>query len=184
MTVHVRRYFVLFAVAGLLACGFHSWTSAVLTGGFRTISALALTSGGGAAGNGALSMSAANAGGMTASGAVLTGGNFSVTMGGAPAVITFSAAQDDLASAHCYPVPYKPSAGHSRITFTGLTRAARIRVYTISGELVRTLEKYDTGETLDWDVLNSEGAAVDSGVYLYLIDSAGRKKKGKLMVIR
>ncbi|MEK7720885.1 MAG: hypothetical protein AAB359_00690, partial [Elusimicrobiota bacterium] len=70
------------------------------------------------------------------------------------------------------------------ITFTNLTYSARVRIYTISGELVRTLDKNDSGKTLDWDVRNARDSAVDSGVYLWLIESAVQKKKGKLMIIR
>ena len=93
-------------------------------------------------------------------------------------------AKSDLSTAHCYPVPFKPSAGHTKITFTDLTRSARIRIYTITRELVRTLDKSDAGDALEWDVRNGRGSAVDSGVYLFLIESTGKPKKGKLMVIR
>ena len=58
-----------------------------------------------------------------------------------------------------------------------------MRVYTVSGELVRALEKNDAGETLDWDLKNSRGQAVVSGVYVFTVKSGSQKNTGKLMVI-
>lgn len=168
----------------LLLTGYRLLVTAALTGGVLKISALSTTSGGGAASGGVLALKAASMGGLTGSGARLSGGNLSVTTGGTPAVVTFATAKSDLSAAHCYPVPFKPSLGHTKITFTDLTRSARIRIYTTSGILVRALDKSDTGETLDWDVRNARGEAVVSGVYLYVVNSASQTRKGKLMIIR
>lgn len=179
-----RPRFAVLCLFLLLAAAYSAPVRAVLTGGIRRISALSTASGGGSAANGAVALKAASIGGLTASGACMTGGSLSMTAGVVPAVVTFASAKGDLGAAHCYPVPFKPSAGHVKIKFTNLTRSARIRIYTISGELVRTLDKEDTGDSVDWDVRNSRGSAVDSGVYLYRIESAVQSKKGKLMIIR
>ena len=80
-------------------------------------------------------------------------------------------------------MPFKPSAGHTSIIFTALTRLASVRIYTISGELVRSLEKNDLGETLEWDVKNSQGRNVASGVYIFTVKSGSQKASGKLMII-
>ena len=168
----------------LLLAAYRAPLGAVLTGGILKIFAFSAASGGGRASGGAVVLSAANIGGLTASGTVLTGGSLSVTTGGTPGMIAFEMAKDNLSAAHCYPVPFKPSAGHKWIFFTNLTRATRIRIYTISGELVRTLDKSDPYASFKWDVRNSKGSAVGSGVYLYLMESAVETKKGKLMIIR
>ncbi|MBI4057586.1 MAG: Ig-like domain-containing protein [Elusimicrobia bacterium] len=89
-----------------------------------------------------------------------------------------------LADAYAYPVPFKPSQGHSQITFTNLSSLATIRIYTITGNLVRELEETDGDGQLGWDVKNKEGVPVSSGVYLYLIKSQTDTKKGKLVIIR
>jgi len=96
------------------------------------------------------------------------------------------AAKSDLSLAHAFPNPFKPSLGHTHIIFRGLTSNARIRVYTIAGELVNTLTKNDpTTNDLNWDpVANSSGQALASGVYLYTIEGDSDKKVGKLMVIK
>lgn len=190
MTSKILRYSAFCAVCLLLAA-YRSPLGAVLaplgaalSGGAARIFPLLVSSGGGTAANGPVVVNAANIGGLTDSGALLTSGNTSLTTGGTPALVTFETARADLSGAHCYPVPFKPSSGHTKITFSALTGSVKIRIYTISGELVRTLVKSDASDDLDWNVRNSRGAEVDSGVYLYLIEGAGKPKKGKLMIIR
>ena len=183
MTGKISRFAIPSVICLLLAASCAP-LGAVLTSGDLKISALSTASGGRMAANGSLVVNAVYIGGLTYSGVVLTGGNLSVTTGGTPALVTFETAKNDLSGAHCYPVPFKPSAGHTKITFTNLTKTVRIRIYTISGELVRTLNKADTSDSLDWNVRNAQGAAVDSGVYLYLIESTSQPRKGKLMIIR
>jgi len=56
-----------------------------------------------------------------------------------------------------------------------------IRIFTVSGERVRTISKDDTGADAFWDVRNDGGSQVASGLYLYIID-AGTRKTGKLIV--
>ncbi len=90
----------------------------------------------------------------------------------------------DLSTAYAYPVPFRPSRGDSRITFTNLAQAATIRIFTVSGKLVRKLDVNDGTGALDWDVRNSDGADIASGVYFYLIESQTDRKKGKLIIIR
>ncbi|MDD2805936.1 MAG: T9SS type A sorting domain-containing protein [Elusimicrobiales bacterium] len=157
---------------------------AALSGGAYSVPFVVSLSGGGPASGGVFSLSAANLGGPSFSSSAPSGGAFSVITGGAPALLLVTAtARGDLGAAHCYPVPFRQSQGHTKITFTGLTRAAAVRVYTISGELVRALEKNDSGETLDWDLKNSRGQSVVSGVYIYTVKSGSQKNTGKLMVI-
>jgi len=180
-----KKYFAA-CLAGtcLLAGAYRLSADTVMSGGNFSVPSLAALSGGGPASGGTLSLLAVNMGGPAASGVPLSGGVFSLETGGVPAAITAAAAAGDLGAAHCYPVPFKPSAGDTKITFTGLTRAARVRIYTLSGELVRTLDKSDAGDTLDWDVKNSRGENAVSGVYFFVIKSASQTASGKLMIIR
>lgn len=167
-----------------LLLAFAPGSRAALTGGAYSVPFVVSLSGGGPAAGGSFTLSAMNLGGPSFSSAAPAGGAFSVVTGGAPALLLITAAaRGDLGAAHCYPVPFRQSEGHTKITFTGLTRSASVRVYTVSGELVRTLEKNDAGETLDWDLKNSRGQAVASGVYVYTVKSGSQKNTGKLMVI-
>lgn len=157
--------------------------AAAMSGGPFTVPVMSSLSGGGAVSGGAFSVSAMNLGGPSFSSSAPGGGSFSLASGAAPAVVIIVTARSGLGSAHCYPVPFRPALGHTRITFTALTRAASVRIYTISGELVRTLEKNDSGETLDWDAKNSRGERLASGVYIFTVKSGGQTADGKLMII-
>ena len=92
-----------------------------------------------------------------------------------------------------YPNPFKPDSGHTRITFghptdpSGrLTEQATIKIYTIAGELVRTIEGVNGQAT--WDINNESGKRVASGVYVYLITNPkgtkGEKCIGKLAIVK
>ncbi len=168
----------------MLAFGRPVSANNALTGGSFSVPVLVTLSGGAPASGGALSLAGFNMGGPTDSAASLTGGVFSLDTGAAPAVIISGTAKAGLGEAHCYPVPFKPSEGHVKITFTALTRAARVRIYTLSGELVRTLDKSDPGDSIEWDVKNSRGENAASGVYFFTVKNAGQTRTGKLMIIR
>lgn len=90
----------------------------------------------------------------------------------------------DLSDAYAYPVPFIPRRGDTDITFTNISPLCTIKIYTLNGELVRTIEHTSGKTSRSWDVTNDRGDRLGSGVYLYLIDSNGSKKKGKLIIIR
>ena len=83
-----------------------------------------------------------------------------------------------------YPVPFQPSLGHQTITFSNMAQAATVRIYTLSGKLVQTLYETDGDGELSWNVCNSKGSMLSSGVYFYVIKSDTDKKSGKIMIIR
>ncbi len=88
-----------------------------------------------------------------------------------------------------YPNPWVPNDSDmsngtidGQITFSGITNSSVIRIYTISGQLVREVSP---GISLwKWDGKNSYGKDVASGVYIYLITDGQSKKTGKLTIIR
>ena len=96
----------------------------------------------------------------------------------------------DLRPVYAYPVPFRPNAGDPArygtwaqgITFTNLPGYGSVKIYTLSGRLVRDLPV--TAVTLNWDVKNSDGAAVASGVYIWEATAGGGRKTGKLVVIK
>jgi len=102
----------------------------------------------------------------------------------------------DLSNAKAFPVPYiagKDVKGHDTdppdtIIFTELSSLCTIKIYTITGELVRCLEHSDaTSPAIGqeyWDVKNDDGDAVASEVYIYYICNARQNKTGKLIIIR
>ena len=97
----------------------------------------------------------------------------------------FGVAAINLENAHVYPNSYKSSAGHTNIKFADLTSHTKVQIFNIIGELVYEDEKDTPFGELVWDVKNSIGEPIASGVYIYMItNNNGQTKKGKLAIIR
>jgi sugar lactone lactonase YvrE len=101
----------------------------------------------------------------------------------------------DLSGIKVYPNPYTPGSGgmHDEaalgkgVVFAGLTANARVKIFTIAGELVRDLSETNGDGVLVWDAKNDRGETAASGTYIYLIvngDDDGEKKRGKFAIIR
>ncbi len=90
----------------------------------------------------------------------------------------------DLSGAYAFPVPFKPSLGHTRITFTNLSSEATIKIYTSGGVLIRTLLETDQDGLLRWDGTDEDGQPAGSDLYLYVIENAQQTKVGKLLIVR
>jgi hypothetical protein len=61
---------------------------------------------------------------------------------------------------------YEVSSQEERARFTNLPERATIRIYTLDGTLVNTLQKDGPGATLDWNLKNQDGLSIASGIYL------------------
>ena len=92
--------------------------------------------------------------------------------------------QLDMNTAHAYPNPCKKRLGCDGVKFTRLTLPGRIRIYTISGELVRTIIKTGNLDSMGWDLKNEAGRTVASGLYIYHLEGGGSVKTGKVVVVR
>ncbi len=103
------------------------------------------------------------------------------TSGGKNGFATVNVLDFDVSNAKAYPVPFK-STQHTKITFGGLGSSAKVRIYTITGKNV--FEVDTTAGTYDWDVKNSAGEKLASGVYFYHIESPDAKKDGKIVIIQ
>lgn len=84
---------------------------------------------------------------------------------------------------HVFPNPFKPSEGDSYITFRNIPLSSKIFITTLSGELVQELSG-NTSTDVIWDVKNSEGKDLASGVYYYLVEFSSGSTSGKFAVIR
>jgi hypothetical protein len=103
------------------------------------------------------------------------------------ALLELAAAQD-LNGLRVYPNPYRPGSGtgYDRaggIVFSHLTAQARIRIYTVAGELVFEGETDDGTGNFEWKAVNACGQKVASGVYVYVVTApSGEIKKGKIAI--
>ncbi|MDD5258569.1 MAG: S8 family serine peptidase [bacterium] len=96
-------------------------------------------------------------------------------------------ALENLDEVKVYPNPYKPNSGlgHTQITFTNIMNESIVKIYTLTGELVRTLRDDLARGELSWDATNETGQKVASGLYIFLVESNNSKHKtGKLAIIK
>ncbi|TPW09952.1 MAG: hypothetical protein FD129_2040, partial [bacterium] len=92
------------------------------------------------------------------------------------------------------PNPFDPSdeagrlsfRGEPRIQFINLPSPARVKIFTIAGDLIRTLENDDTDGTIDWNLKNADGRDVAPGVYMYVAETGdgGQRRNGHFVIIR
>jgi hypothetical protein len=71
------------------------------------------------------------------------------------------------------------------LKFIHLPPRCTIRIFTMAGDLITTLEHEDPvrGE-LDWDILSGSYRALASGVYVFTVESDFGKQIGKFVLIR
>jgi hypothetical protein len=96
------------------------------------------------------------------------------------------------------PNPFKASAPWERepvpgdaftrhVDFFGLPKAqSRIRIYTLAGDLVQTLDHDGThgdGEA-PWNLISRNGQDIESGVYLFTVEWPGGHQVGRFVIIR
>jgi hypothetical protein len=108
---------------------------------------------------------------------------------------TLSGATNDLANADLSEVLVVPNPfiaqneitrgrGLQRILFTNLPPRATVRIYTVSGNLVRVLEHTDESGTLQWDVRTRFDLFVASGNYYFHVTTPdGRTSLGRFAVV-
>ncbi|MDD5305335.1 MAG: hypothetical protein PHS14_19735, partial [Elusimicrobia bacterium] len=102
----------------------------------------------------------------------------------------------DLDSVQVYPVPFKPNGlnpdegkpftpgnKNSGIIFSGLAAGSEIRIYTLTGRLVASLDNAPITGAMRWDARNQDGRDVASGAYFAVITAGGHKAVVKKLVI-
>ncbi len=90
---------------------------------------------------------------------------------------------------YAYPNPFRPGSGGgfdaASMVFRNLAAGSELRLYTITGILVRDLKDDDQDGRVSWDGKNGKGKEAASGVYLYAVKAPnGALTRGKVVVIR
>jgi len=83
--------------------------------------------------------------------------------------------------------PYLQSGrGERRIYFINLPKDCTIRIYTLSGELVRKLEHHSTvfAGSEPWDLLNTDNLEVAYGIYIYHVQAGAAETIGRFAIIK
>ena len=97
----------------------------------------------------------------------------------APLLNNSTEAQNNLNKLSVFPNPYFGAQGLEQnkyarfMRFTGLPTSATIRIVSLAGVFIRKIEKDPTSQYVDWDLFNSSGLPVASGIYLAYIDMPG-----------
>ena len=88
------------------------------------------------------------------------------------------------------PNPYRASeawnqAGQNEMHFINLPATARIRIFTLAGDLVRDLQHQDPIRDFErWDLKNGVGRDVASGIYMYRVEAENFTFQSRFIVIR
>lgn len=167
--------FTLLAMAGL-----YSYTSAFISSRIYRIMISEQSTVGNSAPKTGGAYSLLGSTGQLGSGS-LSGGRYTVNSG---IVNSWRPAQLSVSSAHVYPNPCTLAKGCTGITFTRLTLRATVRIFTVSGEKVRTILKNNNIDSVGWDLRNEAGSIVASGLYLYVVSGEGTSKTGKIVIVR
>ncbi len=76
-----------------------------------------------------------------------------------------------------------PAVGNYQLQFHHLPRECKISIYSLSGELLRTIDKNDESDRATWDLLTDNNLPVASGIYLWVVDAPGVGQKiGKMAI--
>jgi len=99
--------------------------------------------------------------------------------------------ETDLEKIKVVPNPYIVASGmdetkqSKRMAFTKLPEKCTIKIYTITGEHIRTLEHYDTFNSSEfWDLRTENNQEIAPGLYIYTIEAYGKKHISKFAVVR
>jgi len=83
-----------------------------------------------------------------------------------------------------YPNPYSLSSGKP-LTFWGTGVAyGTIKIYTLSGELVKTLKETNGEDKIVWDGRNENGERIVRGIYFFTTKNPKERNTGKFTVVR
>jgi hypothetical protein len=72
----------------------------------------------------------------------------------------------------------------SILEFQNIPDKCTIRIYTLAGDLVRTIEHNDGSGVARWDLLTSNAQQVASGIYIYHVDSPYGEHLGRFAVVK
>jgi hypothetical protein len=87
------------------------------------------------------------------------------------------------------PNPYRghetwDQPGGNEIHFINLPSVSKIRIYTVSGDLVREIQHNDKVRDFErWDLKNASGNLVASGIYIYRVESGTFHFQNRFVVI-
>jgi len=101
---------------------------------------------------------------------------FAFTTAGKGVVSSDAYSREDIAKINVFPNPYfgrnteETRVLQHFVRFTHLPPTAKLRIYTLAGELIRTLEHNDGTQFEEWNLENGFQIPVASGIYIVHVD--------------
>ena len=68
---------------------------------------------------------------------------------------------------------YETNKLDNRVKIVNLPEVCTVRIYNLSGTLIRTYDKADPLTTIDWDLKNEANVPIAGGVYIIHVDVPG-----------
>lgn len=96
---------------------------------------------------------------------------------GSGSVFSLNFVREDLSGIAVYPNPFSFSKStKQQITFANLTKTATVYIYSLSGVLIAELRENDGNGGVEWDLRDTKGNIVPSGIYIYKVE--GKNSSG------
>jgi|GEM_PF-1195218 len=80
-------------------------------------------------------------------------------------------------------------SGYSRIQFVNLPGTCTLKIYTVDGDLIKTIDHKAVGSANPtgnetWNLISESNQYVVSGIYIFVVESSGGTEVGKFIIIR
>jgi hypothetical protein len=106
--------------------------------------------------------------------------------------VNSSTAASELKNIKVVPNPYlvknssmiETTEGRSKIHFINLPEVCTIRIYSLDGSLIKTIDHNTTDGSESWNLLTENQQQVSSGTYLYHIDSEFGEFLGRMAIVK
>ena len=101
-----------------------------------------------------------------------------------------TASSNDVSMVSVYPNPYygthevESSRADKYVSFNHLPAEATIDIYSLGGVYVRSIDKSDATQFVQWDLKNQYGYPVASGMYVARVTSGGEEKILKIALVQ
>jgi len=101
-------------------------------------------------------------------------------------LLAYQTSPTDTSNVVVFPNPFKiKEAKDHRLAFHNLPSGSKVRIYTLSGNLVKEITAGPTGNYVTWEGKNEDEEECARGIYLYIVESpTGDKKTGKFTLIK
>ncbi len=90
----------------------------------------------------------------------------------------------DLSRARVYPNPVSVSRGPARVRFDGLPSGAQVTIYGADGQRAADGSPAPGASFWEWSLRNARSEPAAPGVYLFAVEWNGKRRFGKLAVVR